>query len=415
MRILYVVPYVPNLIRTRPYNLIRHLAKLHDVTVVTAWTDRKELEAVRALRLICTVRAAQLTRRQSLTNTLRHLPTKIPLQAYYCWSPAVAGRIDELVKEGEQFDAVHVEHLRGVPYALHWLKLAQRHSTMRHVPLIWDSVDCISYLFRQASEQGVGGFGRFVTRFDLHRTERFEGQMVRQLDHTVVTSRLDKEALIELAGPDSEPRISVVPNGVDLDYFMPDQTVAREPRTVVVTGKMSYHANIAMVTALIEQVMPHVWAHHANVRVQIVGKEPPSQIQAYASMYPNVEVTGAVDDLRPYLQKATVAVAPVQYGAGIQNKVLEAMACGTPTVASEKAVAAIDIEPWRDLLVGGNSAEIGVHINALLDDAAFAQKIGRAGRVYVERNHNWFGAAAQLARIYQQVGAQKREERKIEL
>ena len=408
MQILYIVPYVPTLIRTRPYNLIHHLAQTHDVTVVTAWSNTQEQAAIRDLQAVCAVRAARLTRWQSLRNVVRHLPTRIPLQAYYCWTKAVADQIDALIAEGKRFDAVHVEHLRGVPYGLHWQSIVESYPHLQNVPVVWDSVDCISYLFRQAAAHGGDGFGRFATRFDLKRTERFEANMVQTFDHTVVTSQLDKDALIELGeavGVSYADRISVISNGVDLDYFTPDSSIERNPATLVVTGKMSYHANIAMVTTLVDHIMPLVWQHRPDARLQIVGKDPPRQLQAFDT-HPQIEVTGIVPDVRDYLQKATIAVAPVQYGAGIQNKVLEAMACATPTVASQKAVAAIAVQSGHDLLVGDTHIHIANHICTLLNNPQHAQQLGQAGRCYVEQHHDWRGCARRLSEVYEMVNCE---------
>ncbi|NIW43885.1 MAG: glycosyltransferase, partial [Gammaproteobacteria bacterium] len=114
------------------------------------------------------------------------------------------------------------------------------------------------------------------------------------------------------------------------------------PETVVITGKMSYHANITMAVYLAEEIMPRVWAERPGVQLEIVGKDPSPEVQNLGE-HKNVSVIGGVPDLRPYIQKATVAAAPILYGVGIQNKVLEAMACGTPVVVTPQAVSAIDV------------------------------------------------------------------------
>jgi glycosyltransferase involved in cell wall biosynthesis len=113
-----------------------------------------------------------------------------------------------------------------------------------------------------------------------------------------------------------------------------------------------------------------------------------------------VQVTGTVADLRDYLRRATIAVAPVPYGAGIQNKVLEAMACGAPVIASEQAASALHARDQHDLLVAGSSEEFAHAILALLNSPARRADIGVAGRRYVERYHSWSASAAHLEQIY---------------
>jgi hypothetical protein len=119
MNILFIVPYVPNLIRVRPYNLIRHLAaRGHEVTVLTLWSTEGERADAEALKQHChRVVALPLTRWRPLWNCLRALPTPVPLQAAYCWQPALAHSIQHAIRN-TQYDVIHVEHLRGARYGL---------------------------------------------------------------------------------------------------------------------------------------------------------------------------------------------------------------------------------------------------------------------------------------------------------
>jgi len=194
--------------------------------------------------------------------------------------------------------------------------------------------------------------------------------------------------------------LSVLPNGVDLDYFCPDTTVSRDPATLVVSGKMSYHANVTMVVNLVREVMPLVWEKRPDVKLEIVGKDPARNILAMAE-HPQIIVTGTVDDIRPYLQRATVSVAPVTYGAGIQNKVLEAMACGTPVVATPQAASALTAVDGRDLLVGNELSQIADLILKLINDSMLCKTIGENGYRYVTHQHNWSVIAEDLESYYQ--------------
>jgi glycosyltransferase involved in cell wall biosynthesis len=129
---------------------------------------------------------------------------------------------------------------------------------------------------------------------------------------------------------------------------------------------MSYHANVTAASHLIQDIMPRIWKHRPEVKLLIAGKNPPRSLVELAASArkhepvsrrpavastPAVTVTGSVPDMRPYLNRATISVAPLLYGAGIQNKVLEAMACATPVVASPRAVSALSAQGWRDIVV----------------------------------------------------------------
>jgi glycosyltransferase involved in cell wall biosynthesis len=292
------------------------------------------------------------------------------------------------------FDVVHVEHLRGSRYG-QYIK-----SKLPHVRVVWDSVDCISYLFQQASAHSTGGFGKFVTRFELGRTRYMEGRLIGEFDHVLVTSETDRKALLDLALPGSKTvPISVLSNGVDLEFFHPNPEMQRDVETLVFSGKMSYHANISMVKFLAGEITPRVWAKRPKVRLVIVGKDPAPEIRALGTDT-RITVTGTVDDIRPYLWKATMAVVPLVYGAGIQNKILEAMACGTPVVTTSKTLSSLGITPGKELIVADEAEGFAQAVLKLLDNPRSQAEVGKAGAEYVGKYHSWKAIAGSLLSVY---------------
>jgi len=399
MKIAFVVPYVPNKIRTRPYNLINYLSRLgHEVTLFTLGSGEADLADVEHMRTICKyVQYAVQPTWRSLLNCVAAIPSQRPLQTVYSWNPELAAQLKSLVESsGESvFDVVHVEHLRGSRYGV-FLK-----TLFPNVPVVWDSVDCISHLFEQASKQSGSVFGKLMTRFELGRTRKAEGDLVTRFDRVLVTSMTDKNALIKLIMNGGEPApITVLPNGVDLGYFQPNNSVQRDSQTMVFSGKMSYHANISMVKYLVSEVMPRVWDRRPETQLVIVGKDPPSDIKAMTGDV-RITVTGTVEDIRPYLWRATVAVVPLVYGAGIQNKILEAMATETPVVTTSKAVSALQTSVGRDILVADTPTDFSTEILRLMESVSFRVEVAKMGLHYVQSHHNWMGIASQLVNEYQ--------------
>jgi sugar transferase (PEP-CTERM/EpsH1 system associated) len=390
MRILFVSPYIPSLVRVRPYNLLRALARRgHQVTLLALQPPGDEGEALAELRQSCAaVHIVPHSRSQTLLNGLLALPTGFPVQAAYSRSGAF-NRVAHEVLKAAAFDVAHVEHLRGAVLA----------EALNGLPVVFDSVDSISLLFGKVLQDAPSLKSRLMAALDLERTRRFEGHLTARFGQVAVTSEADRQALIEL-GSDGR-RITVVPNGVDLDYFTP-QAVERDPLRLVFTGKMSYHANVAAVEDLVEKIMPLVWAQQPQAHLYIVGKDPSPTIQAFGEQ-PGVTVTGSVPDLRPYLAGAAVAISTVRYGVGIQNKVLEAMAMATPVVCSPQAVSALKTQSGVNILVGETHAAIAQHILALLAAPDKRQTIGAAGRRYVETYQTWDSAAALLEDLYRAV------------
>ena len=397
MRILFVVPYTPNLIRVRPYNLIRALSRRgHQVTVLTLTTNDGEVEQARELAKECQVITHPLPRWRSLANSLRALPGRAPLQAHYCWQPALAQDLQRLASQAN-YDVVHVEHLRGARYGTF---LSRQVPVAQRPPIVWDSVDCISLLFRQAAAQSKSAFGRLITRLELGRTERYESWLLPQFERILVTSPADRQALSALAsGLAPTAPIDVIPNGVDLQYFRPDTRELRSSNTLVLSGKMSYHANITMALYLVHDVMPRVWAKRPDVKLTIVGKDPPREVRALATNE-SIRVSGTVADVRPFLRQAAIAVAPIRYGAGIQNKILEAMACGAPVVTTPQATTALNATVDRDLLVAADAPSFATAVLDLLSDKTRREAVAAAGLNYVHTCHDWDTITTQLEDAY---------------
>ncbi len=401
MNILFIVPYMPNLVRARSYNLTRSLIKLgHQVTLLTLWTSESERAEIAHLESAgLRVLALPQPKWRSLWNCLLALPGSTPLQAVFSWNPALAALSTHLLEcnGAQMIDVIHVEHLRGARFGVS-LK-----AQFPKMPVVWDSVDCISYLFEQAAGQSRSRFGRLITRLDLQRTKQYEGFLPGKFDHVLITSLIDRQAMLALTpDPRRAAPISILPNGVDWEYFSQDPLVEREPATLVLSGKMSYHANVTMALYLIQEIMPRVWASRADVRVLIVGQDPPAAIRQLTED-PRVIVTGTVEDMRPYLWRASMAVVPLLYGAGSQFKVLEAMACGTPVVATPRAALALQTQPGKEILLAETPDEFADQILKLIVHPELGEQIGKAGRNYVSENHRWSKIAERLEGVYHEV------------
>ena len=408
MRILFVTPYPPSRIRVRGYGFLTHLHAHHEVTVMTQCATERELADVETLRSQgYTLLVVEESRRRAALRSGLALLGSRPLQVAYADSRRFSRAVRDLCAQ-RPFDVVHVEHLRGI---------ASVGCIAGMPPLVWDAVDCISLLCKSAITAGPNLRVRAVARLEHQRTRRYEASMLSRLQHVVVTSQRDRLAMIEAyraqvgdgwcdeSGCDEGPGtgIHVVPNGVDLQYFSPTQQDQLR-YNLVFSGKMSYHANVAAALYLYQQIMPLVWQHKPEVTLTIAGSKPPAIIQRLARD-PRVEVTGYVDDMRSYVARAEVMVSPMVYSVGIQNKVLEAMALGTPVVVAAQAAQALGARPGRDLLTASSAQEFAAAALNVLDDAGLRAALRASGRKYVEQQHDWRVVGGRLVDIYQQAMA----------
>lgn len=405
MRLLFIVPYTPTPIRTRPYFFLKQLAaRGHTLTLATLWQTPAERDALSEWgRLGVKIIAAQLPRFRSLQNVLRALPSTHPLQAEYCRQPALAKQLTELLAHAA-FDACHVEHLRGALYGTHIQTWARENSMPLRI--VWDSVDCISALFEQAADASKSIQSRLMTRLELGRTRKFEPAMVQAFDATTVVTEPERDAMIALANPDTRqefaPRVHVVPNGVDGVYFdAPERP--RDPKTILFSGKMSYHANLTAAFFLLDEIMPRVWRTMPETRVVIAGQNPPQSLMRRGTESGGkIEVTGSVPDLRPFMARATVACAPMVYGAGVQNKILEAMAMRLPVVASQQAARALKVQNGRELLIGVDADELSAQLLDTLGNETLRTRLAQTARAFIETQCRWQDSVEKLERLYQQ-------------
>lgn len=396
MRIAYIIPYVPNLIRVRSYNLLVQLSELGvDVTLFTISTNKRDgIDALTLKPKVTDVFVRSQSLWRSLINCIIALPSKTPLQSVFSWNPHLQTDFANQHRQ-KKFDLVHVEHLRGSAYG----KIIK--SKFPALPVIWDSVDCISHLFTQTSKQSRSISGKLISALELRRTQKAEGELASLFDHVLITSQADKDALLRQVPSDKvKAPVSILPNGVDLEYFRRNTNQSRDEETITFSGKMSYHANISMVDYLVRDIMPKVWIKRPTVKLIIVGKDPPQKIRKL-SQNPLIDVTGTVDDIRPYLWKATMAVVPLVYGAGIQNKILEAMAGETPVVATSTALASLRARYGVDVLTADTANDFSTAILQLLENRTLQQVVGSAGYKYVKNYHDWKKVGLEMLSIYE--------------
>ncbi|HET9920379.1 MAG TPA: glycosyltransferase [Ktedonobacteraceae bacterium] len=405
MRILFGTPYPPSRIRVRSYGFLAQLRLAHDVTIITQCASEQEMADVELLRqqgFEVVVVSEKKTR--ALLRCGLALPTSQPLQVAYARSSRFTQAVQHLCQQ-RAFDVIHVEHLRGI---------ASMEPLAAQYPFVWDAVDCISLLFKQTITSGPNVKVRAGAWLEHTRTRHYEARLLHHLRHVVITSERDRRAMIDLRRSQHDDPLSsdeelgtglaVLPNGVDLDYFRPSQEERRR-YNIVFSGKMSYHANVATALYLYQQIMPLIWRQRPEATLTIVGSKPPQAIQQLARD-PRVEVTGFVKDMRPYVGRAEVMLSPMVYSVGIQNKVLEAMALGTPAIVAAQAAASLGAIPGRDLLIANSADEFAQATLQLMDDAHLRATLSQHGREYVEQHHDWHAVTDRLVAIYQQAIAE---------
>ena len=186
-----------------------------------------------------------------------------------------------------------------------------------------------------------------------------------------------------------------MPNGVDVDYFKPTDR-EREPGSIVFNGVLDYRPNLDAALFLVDEVLPLVRARHPEARVTIVGRGDPAELTQV--QLPNVEATGEVPDVRPYLEQAAVVAVPIRAGSGTRFKVVEGLAVGAPMVSTTVGCEGIGVEDGEHLLVADSAEGFAEAIVRLLDDTD-ARPEARSGRPAVRRGRVLLGARRSPTRV----------------
>ena len=387
MRILFVVPNVPSFIRPRPFNFIRRLSRSHEVSVLCVATNESDYHFASELRQHCqNLEVIRLPRWRSLWNCLVALFSSKSLRCAYFYSRSLRDLVKAKV-DRKEFDLVHAEHLKSVPMV---------EAVIGKVPTVFDAVDCVSMC--EASRRRVirNPYLKLFSWMESKKIVRWEAKASQLFNRVVISSPVDKDCYP--APGRFRERLDVIPNGVDLEHFAFQQFEAQK-NLIVFCAKLDYFPNQDAALYFSQSVWPLLHARRPELQLEIVGSRPPRSVRRLGGK-DNIRVVASVSDVRPHLGRAWVALCPIRIRAGIQFKVLEAMALGVPVVATRICCPGLAVEAGKHLLVADAPEEFVSAVELLLDNHTLRANLIHAGRTYVERQHDWAGCVKVLCNAY---------------
>ena len=216
-----------------------------------------------------------------------------------------------------------------------------------------------------------------------------ERRYLNLADHVLTVSDTDRDLFARTIKP---AKITVIPTGVDLDFFRPSAG-EEQPNTLVFTGSMDYMPNEDGICYFLEQILPRVRFHLPKVALLVVGRRPSPRLLKLATMTPGVEVTGAVDDIRPYVKRGSVYVVPLRVGSGTRLKIFEAMAMGKPIVSTSVGAEGLPVRTEQNILIADSPDAFANAVVRLLLDHSLRSDLGRAARELVVQKHSWASVA----------------------
>ena len=461
MKLLFLtpqLPYPPQQGTTiRNFNIIKHLAPRHAITLLSFGTP-EELQNAAPLRALCRrIEIAPYPARTTAQRTRDTLFSPLPDMALRLKSNEMHARVAAILGD-ETFDVIQVEGIEMARYdsesesksqisrklaamslesnmirdklvaSLRPMMLFRTRAmepvrvfadlvsktpdlslVTRHPLLVFDDHNAEYVLQRTAYESDA----RRVTRWHAalysfiqwKKLERYERAICRHADHIAACSGADANAIRALLPPTSnlQPPISIIPNGVDTDHFVPSDEVCAKPLaelSMVFAGKMDFRPNIDAMLWFCDEILPRIRAEIPLAHIVIVGQKPAPRLAALRERQ-DVQVTGMVPDTRPYIADAAVYVVPLRMGSGTRLKVLEAMAMGKAIVSTARGVEGIDLVANRDAVLADTPDAFARAVIALLRDADRRRALAQAARALAEEQYDWRKIIPKFEQMYE--------------
>jgi glycosyltransferase involved in cell wall biosynthesis len=294
------------------------------------------------------------------------------------------------------YDLVQVEHsMLGV----------LRQDIPATVPCALDSVDVPSSLRKRQWENLPRSRRRVAEWTEWLKTSRYERRTFRGFDALLACSELDRDRLAALAP--SVP-CSVVPNGVDAEYFARPPDVRPDDDTLLFVGTMSYRPNAEAILWFANEVFPELLRSRPETRLFIVGRDPPAEVAQLGGMWPGrIVVTGGVEDVRPYMTRSSTGIVPLLNGGGTRLKILEMLSMQMPVVSTSVGAEGISVTHERDILLADSPGAFVSSLTALAETPSLRKFLGMNGRRLVESRYSWEQAADTVDHVWRSLATRE--------
>jgi len=361
--------------RIRIYNMAKMLASKYKVDLLAVNEGDIKADKIKEIEEIFNkVIVFSFNPIRFKINSIRGLFSKKSLQIYYYYFNQVQKWINQHLSE---YDLLFCIHIRMTKYL----------SNMNNIPKVIDFVDATSINYQEAQKNSKGMW-RFIYPIENRRALSYEIEMLKDYDQAFITSPFDKKHLLSHSGV-SDDKLTVIPNGVKEELLL-ERNKLKEENWIVFLGKMDYTPNVDAVIYFANEVFSLITQCRKDIKFIIVGLNPTKKIMRLRKRK-NIEVTGFVDDPYEYLEKAKIVIAPLRFSAGIQNKILEAMALGKTVVTTSKGARGIEGKNGKHFIVVDDKREMSRQILDLINNAPKRKKIGENGRELIKKKYRWNG------------------------
>lgn len=389
--------------KIRSYQILRELSRRHRVTVALFYAETKddchaELESQFA-HLICW--PVKVQDDESLAGRIayaRHFFSTRPHSVLRFCRPRMLADLRRLVSR-EKFDLIICDFVLAGPI-IPWNADAPKILFAHNVEAM------ISHRHFKVARNPAW---RAVWWREYWTTFLMERRYVRSADHVLTVSESDRAHFCKFSDPN---KITAIPTGVDVDYFRP-LSVGEEANSIVFTGSMDWRPNEDGIIFFAQKILPKVRQRVSGAVLWVVGRNPSISIRRLAENDCGIRVTGSVDDVRPYMGRASVYVVPLRIGSGTRLKIFEAMAMGKAVVSTGIGAEGLPVTHGKNILLSDEAGDFAEQVIQLLQNTSLRTQLGSAARELVEQHYSWTRVAADCEivfnRVLQEYGEKKTE------
>jgi len=378
MKILFVTGGVPSLIgQAHVLDLIRVLSKSHQVTVVCCDLGTSlEEDAKEELRKISTVKCVRLRNKSLVRRGLWSLFSFTPIAVQgYCFDAMRNAVSDAAV--GVKYDVAVFEQLVTAQYGY----LVEANVKISY------PVDAVSRLKWQRFGVAPNAFQKLVCLLDYRMTKRYENHIYREFDGVAFVSELEGDYAVANRQIDAS-KAFVIPLAIDTAYFAPGKSRTPDEASLVFLGNMGNYINEDAVLWFVNSVWERLKQAVPGIKFYVIGNKPTEKVVELGVKDPNIIVPGFLQDFRPPVWNATVFISPLRMGAGVKNRILQAMAMGKAIIASPATVDGVSVTEDVQVLVARDEEEWFRKCCALLNDPEERVRLGREARRFMEQSHS---------------------------
>jgi sugar transferase (PEP-CTERM/EpsH1 system associated) len=380
--------------KIRSYNILRQLAKHHAVTFFTFYAAHEndvhaELSHIfeRAIQIPLDLPPAKSA--GELLNYAAHLFSREPYNLTKYCRPVVRKKLHALLQE-ETYDVVLCDFLMAagvIPWDWPGPKVLFTHNVEA---VIW----------QRHYEMAKNPLWKAISWREWKTMEAAERKYLRKADHVLTVSENDREVFARFLDP---RKLTVIPTGADTEFFQPSSGETETPNSLVFTGSMDWLPNEDGILYFADEIFPLIRRHVPDVTLSIVGRKPSRRVKDLASRVPNIQVTGWVEDVRPYLAKGAVCIVPLRIGGGTRLKIFEAMSMAKAVVSTSIGAEGLPVKNGEHILLADDPASFAETTLQLLGNASQRAQIGHAARQLVEENYSWSTVSADFAQVLENV------------